>query len=255
MTKNLAHIPLEFFLTAPAPCPYLPDRVERRIFTELSGYNGSVLNHSLNLSGFRRSQTISYRPVCDNCNACVSLRVDADAFAPTRSMKRVKKLNKDLVRCEVDAAPSDEHYDLFRRYVQDRHDEGGMEDMAFEDYSVMVGAAAFRTSLFEYRMGTVDRPGELLAVCLTDEMYDGLSMVYSFFVPDQTARSLGVFMILDHVQEARARNLPFVYLGYWIRESSKMSYKARFQPCEGFIRDEWVALDPDRLIERQPPKL
>lgn len=253
MTKNLAHIPLEFFLTAPAACPYLPDRVERRIFTELSGDNGSVLNHSLNLSGFRRSQAISYRPVCDNCNACVSLRVDADRFAATRSMKRVEKLNGDLVRRELDAAPSDEHYDLFRRYVRSRHGDGGMEDMAFEDYSVMVGAAAVRTSLFEYRVGTIGRPGELVAVCLTDEMHDGLSMVYSFFEPGQHARSLGIFMILDHLREARARNLPFVYLGYWIRESSKMAYKARFRPCEGFVRDQWVALGPARKDDRRPP--
>jgi len=244
MTKNLAHIPLEFFLTAPSPCPYLPDRVERRIFTELSGYNGPVLNHSLNLSGFRRSQTISYRPVCDNCNSCVSLRVDADLFTPTRSMKRVSRQNNDLVRREVDAAPNDEHYRLFRNYVQSRHDEGGMEDMNFDDYSVMVGAAAFRTSLYEYRVDSPDGQGELMAVCLTDEMYDGLSMVYSFFAPGETGRSLGNFMILDHLKEARARNLPFVYLGYWIQESSKMAYKSRFQPCEGFIRDEWVPIDP-----------
>lgn len=243
MTKNIAHIPLEFFLTAPAPCPYLPDRTERRIFAELSGYNSAVLNHSLNLSGFRRSQTISYRPVCDDCNACISIRVDTDAFTPTRSMKRVLKRNSDLKRREVEARSSDEHYHLFHNYVQSRHDDGGMEDMSFEDYSVMVGAAAFRTSLFEYRIASGEREGELIAVCLTDEMYDGLSMVYSFFTPDEEHRSLGNYMILDHLNEARARNLPFVYLGYWIKESSKMAYKARFQPCEGFIRDAWVLLD------------
>lgn len=242
MTKNIAHIPLEFFMTASAPCPYLPDRVERRIFTELSGYNSAVLNHSLNLSGFRRSQTISYRPVCDNCNSCISLRVDVDAFAPTRSMKRVQKRNSDLKRREVDARTSDEHYHLFRDYVRSRHDEGGMEDMNFADYSVMVGAAAFRTSIFEYRIASGDRAGELLAVCLTDEMYDGLSMVYSFFAPEEANRSLGIHMILDHLNEARARNLPYVYLGYWIEESPKMAYKFRFQPCEGFVRDQWVKL-------------
>lgn len=244
MTKNIAHIPLEFFMTAPAPCPYVPGRIERRIFTELSGYNSAVLNHSLNLSGFRRSQTISYRPVCDDCNACVSLRVDADAFAPSRSMKRVQKRNSDLIRREVDAITNDEHYHLFRDYVQNRHDEGGMEDMNFADYSVMVGAAAFRTSIFEYRIASGDREGDLMAVCLTDEMYDGLSMVYSFFAPEEKSRSLGIHMILDHLDEARARNLPYVYLGYWIEESAKMAYKARFQPCEGFVRDQWVSLDP-----------
>jgi arginine-tRNA-protein transferase len=245
MTKNLSHIPLEFFLTAPAPCPYLPDRIERRIFTELSGYSSTVLNHSLNMSGFRRSQTISYRPVCDECNACVSIRVDADRFAPTPSLKRIRKRNADLVRNEVTAQATEEHYDLFEQYVSTRHGSGGMEEMNFDDYSVMVGAGTFKSCLVEYRIGAGDRAGELVAVCLTDEMYDGLSLVYSFFAPAHNRRSLGNFIILDHLNEARERNLPYVYLGYWIKESSIMSYKARFQPCEGFIRDQWIPLDPD----------
>lgn len=243
MTKNLPHIPLEFFLTTPAPCPYLPDRIERRIFTELSGYSSTVLNHSLNLSGFRRSQTISYRPVCDECNACVSIRVDADAFRPTSSMKRVRKRNADLVRQEVEARPTEEHYELFRQYVQTRHSGGGMEDMDYGDYSVMVGTGTFNSSLTEYRIANGDRAGELISVCLTDEMYDGLSLVYSFLAPEEHGRSPGSYMILDHLAEARACNLPFVYLGYWIKESSKMAYKARFQPCEGFIRDQWLPLE------------
>ncbi|HIF09451.1 MAG TPA: arginyltransferase [Sneathiellales bacterium] len=252
MTKNLAHIPLEFFLTAPAPCPYMPDRIERRIFTELDGYNSTVMSHSLNLSGFRRSQTISYRPVCDECNACISIRVDAEMFAPTQSMKRVRKRNADIVRKEVSALATVEHFTLFREYVNTRHGNGGMEKMDFEDYSVMVGAGTTKSCLVEYRINKGDRAGELVAVCLTDEMYDGLSLVYSFFAPLHRRRSLGHFVILDHLKDARARKLPFVYLGYWIKESTKMSYKARFQPCQGFIQDRWVPLNARTYIPQEP---
>ena len=162
-------------------------------------------------------------------------------------MKRVRRRNVDLYRTEVEALPTEEHFDLFRRYVSTRHGDGGMEEMDFDDYGVMVSGGATKSCLVEYRIRDGDQAGELVGVCLADGMCDGLSLVYSFYAPESNRRSLGNYIILDHLSEARARNLPFVYLGFWVRESPKMSYKARFQPCEGFIRDQWVPLNPKTL--------
>lgn len=237
MTRQYADNP-QFYLTAPSPCPYLPGRMERKVFTHLVGDRAAALNDVLTQGGFRRSQNIAYRPACESCRACISVRIVVDAFDWTKSFRRTLRNNADLVGVALPAAPSAEQYGLFRRYLDARHTEGGMADMSVLDYAMMIEDTHVETLVVEYRRRIADPAaagdgfGPVLAVALTDRLVDGLSMVYSFYSPDETARSLGTFLILDHVRRARAEGLPFVYLGYWVEGSRKMGYKRRFSPQE-----------------------
>ena len=231
----------QFYLTAPSPCPYLPDRYERKVFTHLVGERANALNDLLTQGGFRRSQNIAYRPACEGCRACISVRVIVDEFHWTRSLKRVWKQNRDLERRERASLPSSEQYSIFRAYLDSRHAEGGMADMTVLDYAMMVEDTHVETRLFEYRRANDGNGrGQLIGCALSDVLSDGLSMVYSFFEPDYEAWSLGTFMILDHIERARAMGLPYVYLGYWVSGSEKMSYKTRFQPQEHLGARGWV---------------
>jgi leucyl-tRNA---protein transferase len=240
--QKTARIP-QFFLTPGAPCPYLPGRTERKVFARLSGTLAQPLNEALTHSGFRRSQTIAYRPACDACTACVSVRILAGDFVLSRNLKRVARRNADLERSVVPPEASREQFALLRTYLDARHAGGGMSDMGLFDYVAMVEETPVKSHLVEYRLKAPDgERGRLLACALTDEMRDGLSMVYSFFHPGEEARSLGTYMILDHVRMAQSHGLPHVYLGYWVRGSRKMDYKARFQPIEGLGREGWERL-------------
>lgn len=242
MTKEPRDAP-QFYLTSPAPCPYLPGRAERKVFTHLIGLRAPGLNDTLTQSGFRRSQTIAYRPACENCRACVSVRVKIDEFIPSRGHRRIMRRNMDVVGEGRPARATPEQYALFRRYVGARHSDGGMADMSMVDYQMMVEDSHVDTRLIEYRLAP-DAPGgdadRLVACCLTDRLGDGLSMVYSFYEPDFEERSLGSFMILDHIARARAAGLPHLYLGYWVEGSRKMAYKARFLPQERLGMDGWT---------------
>ena len=231
----------QFYLTAPSPCPYLPDRQERKVFTHLIGGRAVALNDQLTLSGFRRSQTIAYRPACERCRACVSIRVRVNEFHPSRNFRRVADLNADLSGVVGRPEPTAEQYSLFRRYLDARHGEGGMADMTILDYSMMIEDSHVESRLVEYRAPDPENPGEtlLLGACLTDLLADGLSMVYSFYAPDEQRRSLGTYMILDHIERARRLGLPHVYLGYWVEGSRKMAYKARFLPQERLGMNGW----------------
>lgn len=231
----------QFYLTAPSPCPYLPERQERKVFTHLIGGRAVGLNDQLTLSGFRRSQTIAYRPACERCRACVSVRVKVDDFRLSRSLRRVMEQNCDLVGIVGRTRATSEQYSLFRRYLDARHGEGGMADMTILDYSMMIEDSHVETRLVEYREPDANAPGEtqLIASCLTDLLADGLSMVYSFYAPDQQRRSLGTYMILDHIERARRLGLPHVYLGYWVEGSQKMAYKERFLPQERLSMNGW----------------
>lgn len=237
MTHHPTQSP-QFFLTAPSPCPYVEGQFERKVFTHLVGDKAPELNDLLTQGGFRRSQNIAYRPACESCRSCVSVRILADAFKPTDSMKRVIKRNADLIGAQHDAEPSTEQYSLFRTYLDARHRRGGMSDMTVLDYAMMVEDTHVDTKIIEYRRRGADSfitgrgQGELIAVSLSDKMADGLSMVYSYYDPRHEDRSLGTFMILDHIARARAAGLPHVYLGYWVNGSRKMNYKIRFQPQE-----------------------
>lgn len=240
MTKEPRDAP-QFYLTSPAPCPYLPGREERKVFTHLIGLRAPPLNDTLTQSGFRRSQTIAYRPACEQCRACVSVRVKIDEFTLSRGMRRVLRRNADLVAETRPARATHEQYALFRRYVGARHSDGGMADMSMVDYQMMIEDSHVDTRLVEYRLAQADGEiGALVACCLTDRLSDGLSMVYSFYEPELERRSLGGFMILDHAERARGFGLPHVYLGYWVEGSRKMEYKARFLPQERLGMNGWV---------------
>ena len=243
MTRFVPHRPLRFYRTSVAPGPYLPGQTERKVFANLPFSDGVHVNDELTQAGFRRSQNIAYRPACESCDACVSVRIPAGQFAFSRSQRRVLARNGDLSRDLVEAEATTEQFDLLRRYLAARHPGGGMSGMGWLDYVAMVEDTAVRTHLIEYRLPSPDGgPGDLVGVCLTDLLSDGLSMVYSFFDPDQEARSPGRFAILDHVRQAQAVGLPYVYLGYWVRGSEKMDYKARFRPMEQLTRLGWRAL-------------
>src|SRR5262245_34391548 len=242
----------QFYLTAPSPCPYLPGQEERKVFTHLVGTRAGDLNNLLTHGGFRRSQSIAYRPACERCRACVSVRVIAAEFHPTRNMRRVTERNGDLeVEMHAAAVPTSEQYSVFRAYLDARHYDGGMADMTVLDYAMMVEDSHVQTRLIEYRRRNSGartsvpgaRRGELLAVALTDVLKDGLSMVYSFYEPEPEYRSLGTLMILDHIARARSMGLPYVYLGYWVRGSRKMDYKGRFLPQERLAPEGWLRVE------------
>ena len=244
MTREPRDAP-QFYLTAPSPCPYLPGKEERKVFTHLVGRRASSLNDTLTESGFRRSQTIAYRPACENCRACVSVRVLVNEFKLSRNLQRVSRRNADLVGTAIPAQANSEQYSLFRGYLDARHRDGGMADMSMLDFSMMIEDSHVQTRVIEYRRRGVDSfitgrgEGPLVAVCLTDILSDGLSMVYSFYDSEEADRSLGTYMILDHIERAKRMGLPHVYLGYWVDGSRKMAYKARFLPQERLQMGGW----------------
>ncbi|TMJ35019.1 MAG: arginyltransferase [Alphaproteobacteria bacterium] len=247
MTQHSRNTP-QFYLTAPSPCPYLPGQEERKVFTHLLGERAAELNDLLTHGGFRRSQSIAYRPACETCRACISVRVVAESFRPTRSMRRILERNNDLTTEMRVTAPTSEQYSVFRSYLDARHRDGGMADMTVLDYAMMVEDSHVETRMIEYRLRPRARTsgrssGQLLAVALTDVLSDGLSMVYSFFDSEEASRSLGTFMILDHIARARRMGLAYVYLGYWVQGSRKMDYKGRFLPQERLTPDGWKLVE------------
>ena len=245
MTREVRDAP-QFYLTAPSPCPYLPGQQERKIFTHLVGKRAASLNDLLTQTGFRRSQTIAYRPACESCRACVSVRVLVNDFRPNESQRRALKANADLVGALVPPKPTNEHFALFRAYLDARHPEGGMADMSSLDFAMMVEDTHIDTHLAEYRAPVAPeaaRSGRLCAACLTDRLADGLSLVYSFYAPDEPRRSLGSYIILDHIEKARALGLPHVYLGYWVEGSKKMGYKASYLPQERLGLHGWARIE------------
>jgi len=244
MTEQQKHFP-EFYVTAPQPCPYLAGRLERKLFTHLTHDKPPALIDSLLKGGFRRSQNIAYMPYCEGCQACVSVRVVVSEFEPGRSLRRVLAANRDLVARRLLPTPTSEQYSLFRGYIDARHADGGMADMTVLDYAMMVEDSIIDTFVTEYRARPAPgaAPGEkqrLLGVALCDRLSDGISMVYSFYEPEAAKRGLGTYMILEHIEHARRLGMPYLYLGYWIQGSPKMSYKKRFQPQEQLSGNGWV---------------
>ena len=259
MTQHPRDTP-QFYLTAPSPCPYLAGKEERKVFTHLVGERAAELNNILTEGGFRRSQSIAYRPACEGCRACVSVRVVAKDFRPSQSMRRIVRRNADIMSEMRIAVPTSEQYAIFRAYLDSRHRDGGMADMTVLDYAMMVEDSHIETRIIEYRRRELPPPypapqagvasvavarasGDLVAIALTDVLGDGLSMVYSFFEPDEAARSLGTFMVLDHIARAQRMGLSYVYLGYWVRGSRKMDYKGRFLPQERLMPDGWARVE------------
>lgn len=249
MTRPFPARPLQFYLTAPGPCPYLDDRSERKVFAHLDRRDGAALNDALTHAGFRRSQSIVYRPACEGCDACLSSRVPSARFEPSRNQKRIIRRNADLIRAERAPKATEEQFELLTRYLETRHADGGMTGMVFGDYAQMVADTPARTELVEYRRADDDK---LMAAALVDRLCDGFSLVYSFFEPDEDKRSLGAFMILDHLARAAERDVPYVYLGYWVEGSAKMAYKERYRPFEVLANGAWRSLDGSDAV--QPPQ-
>ena len=228
-----------FFSTSPLPCPYLADRMERRIVTELIGRKAARMHDQLSEGGFRRSHSIAYAPACPNCNACVAVRIRAGEFQPSRSQKRVGSRNRSLIVEEVEAIATTEQYALFAQYQKSRHGDGDMSRMDIFDYQALVEDTPVETTVVEFR----NADGRLVAACITDRMQNGLSAVYSFYDDAMSRQSLGTFMILWLIERARELGLEHVYLGFWIANSPKMAYKAQFAPLEIRTPEGWRLLD------------
>ena len=240
-----------FFATPTLPCPYLPGRVERRVVTELTGRHAGPLHDRLSRAGFRRSHRIAYVPACPDCAECRAVRIVADGFTFSRSQRRVWKLNADIVAGEPPLAATDEQYGVFSAYVTSRHGDGDMARMDFLDYRSLVEDSPVDTVLVEFR----DARRRLVAGCVMDRVDDGLSAVYSYFDPALRRRSLGVYMVLWLAEQAKIRGLPHVYLGYWIADCAKMSYKAAFLPLEVYSPEGWHPLGPDGEAFRQASEI
>ena len=240
--------PQFFYTTAPLPCPYLPGRTERKIVTELSGTEAEALHERLSRAGFRRSHNIAYAPVCPGCQACVPIRVVSEEFTPDRTQRRILRANADLTVSEMPARATAEQFTLFQRYQKNRHADGDMAAMGYYDYRAMIEDTPISTGILEFR----DARDRLLGACLTDWLADGLSAVYSFFDTDEDKRSLGTFAVLWLIGRARSLGLPYVYLGYWVPESRKMAYKARFRPSEILISGAWHRLGDGAEVNTAP---
>lgn len=237
----------QFYVTAPQPCPYLDGRMERKLFTALQGDAAVELNDKLSKQGFRRSQNVLYRPSCSDCAACMSARIRVADFKPSRSQRRVLKRNANLKRRATSPWATEDQYELFRKYLDRRHADGGMADMDMFEFAAMVEETPIRSRVVEYTDVTRE-DGQPVAACLTDILDDGLSMVYSFFEPSLEPNSPGTYLILDHVEIARELGLPYVYLGYWVPGSAKMGYKANFAGMEVFAGGRWQDLvSPDKF--------
>ena len=230
--------PQFFYTTAPLPCPYVAGRTERKVVTEIAGTESDALHDRLSRAGFRRSHNIAYAPVCPSCQSCIPIRIPVTHFQPDRTLRRIARANALVEGFEVRARATAEQFQLFQRYQQTRHGSGDMATMSFYDYRAMVEDTPVDTRVIELR----DPDERLIGACLTDRLGDGLSAVYSYFAPGMDRRSLGTFTILWLIQRARELRLPYVYLGYWVPESRKMAYKARFRPAEILMGGVWRVL-------------
>ncbi len=256
MRHSLPMVP-QFYVTAPQPCPYLEGPEERKLFTALQGDQAVRLSDALSKQGFRRSQNVLYRPSCSACNACYSARIRVADFKPSRSHRRVLKRNAHLTREASTPWATEEQYQLFTSYLAARHPDGGMADMDVFEFAAMIEETPVRSRVIEYYRDRNDGSGqrELSALCLTDLLDDGVSMVYSFFSPDSQQNSPGTYIILDHIEIARKAGLPYVYLGYWVPGSAKMDYKVNFAPVEIYKQGRWQEIgDPQRYLNPKQPE-
>ena len=233
----------QFYRTGAQPCPYLDGRVERKVLTELTGPLAVPIYNDLSRAGFRRSHSLAYRPACTSCQACLPVRIVADGFVFGRWARRACRTNADLEVQVIPAEATREQYRLFARYQHARHNDSDMATMSFTDFRAMIEDSPLDTVLMTAR----DPAGRLVAACLADDLDDGCSAVYSFFEPEAPRRGLGTWLVLQLIERVRRRNLPYVYLGYWIEGSAKMGYKTRFQPLEAFAAGGWRPVEAAAL--------
>lgn len=231
-------VTLNFFASAPEPCSYLDNHKAVSAFAnphmewDMRTYN-ELIQH-----GFRRSGGYIYRPHCPSCQECISVRIPVRRHRYSRNEQRVIRRNSEIKTYIMPGRYRDEHFDLYRRYINNRHNDGSMANPSKSDYHRFLLCDWTDTLFFEYRHNHI-----LVAVAVCDLTDSGLSAVYTFFDPDYAARSLGHFAILDQIRETRQRDLNYLYLGYWIKNCDKMNYKRRYKPLEAYLNDQWVSLD------------
>ena len=225
---------LPLYLSAPHACSYLPDRQSSTLFTDPNEAMDPTVYGELLRFGFRRSGRMIYAPRCEHCSQCVSVRIPVTDFEPRRSYRRVLRANADIRLREHPATFNDEHYALYRAYTAQRHEDGEMASATPAEYLGFLSAEWCDTMFLEFRL-----EGRLVATAVTDVLDDALSAVYTFFDPALNSRSLGTFAILKQIEWARTQGLLHLYLGYWIRDSRKMAYKARFRPLEIWRDGRW----------------
>jgi leucyl-tRNA---protein transferase len=227
----------DVFLSMPHPCSYIPGRTATTLFIDPRFPLTREHYTAFTQLGFRRSGDLIYRPHCATCQACVPVRIPVARFVPDRSQRRTMKRNQDI---HVQAHPNifvQEHFDLYVKYQSARHAGGGMDDTDPEKYENFLIGRRMDTTFYEMR-----RFDTLLGVAVVDRLTDGLSAIYTFYDPAYAERGLGTFAVLWQIAHARSRGLPWVYLGYWIGESRKMSYKTRFRPIEAYRNGQWAEL-------------
>ena len=226
---------LSFYATPVHECSYLPNREAVTVFADPDYRKDTALYSVLSRYGFRRSGQHIYRPRCPSCQACVPVRVPVREFEPRRSQRRAWRANQDLQVIAREPLFEEEHFELYQRYLLSRHKGGGMDNPTPEQYMEFLASPWSDTVFYEFRLD-----GRLLGVTVADQLEDGLSAVYTFFDPQSSNRSLGVFAVLCSLAEARRRGLDWLYLGYWIKEARKMSYKTEYRPLEFFRNGHWM---------------
>jgi len=236
---------LRLFYSAPHPCSYLPQQSANNLVVDPTASMNMTIYSQLAQLGFRRSGGQVYRPHCDHCSACIPVRVPVAQFTPNRQQRRTQALNQDL-RVTLTTNPDlERHSELFQRYVQQRHHDGGMGNMSGDDAFRFLRSSWSDTLFVEFHQDE-----QLLTCAVADCLQDGLSAVYSYFDPAQPKRSLGVLAVLQQIEIARQRELPYLYLGYWIKDCRKMAYKSHYRPLEGYRGKTWQPLDTDPLLKK-----